>query len=73
MTDRVTIRISADLADALDRFIAADGAPFRSRQDAFRHIVATWLTDEGHMPDANAASPIGASLLPAPRIRGPVE
>jgi hypothetical protein len=55
MTDRVTIRIGADLAEALDRFMAADVAPFRSRQDAFRHIVATWLTDEGYMPDTNAA------------------
>lgn len=54
MTDRVTIRISADLAEALDRFIAADVAPFRSRQDAFRHIVRMWLINEGYMPDSNA-------------------
>ena len=55
MTDRVTIRVSADLADALDRFIAADVVRFRSRQDAFRHIVHTWLTDEGYMPASNVA------------------
>ena len=54
MTDRVTIRISTDLADALDRFIATDIAPFRSRQDAFRHIVRTWLISGGYMPNANA-------------------
>ncbi|HEV2515389.1 MAG TPA: hypothetical protein VGV07_09085 [Devosia sp.] len=53
MTERVTIRISADLAEALDRFIAADVAPFRSRQDAFRHIVGIWLINEGYMPDSN--------------------
>lgn len=55
MADKVTIRISADLAEALDRFIAADLAPFRSRQDAFRHIVSIWLANEGYMPDVNAA------------------
>ncbi len=54
MTDRVTIRISADLAGALDRYIAADVTPFRSRQDAFRHIVGIWLTNQGYMPDPNA-------------------
>lgn len=54
MTDRITIRISTDLAEALDRFIAADVAPFRSRQDAFRHIVGIWLINEGYMPNSTA-------------------
>jgi hypothetical protein len=67
MTDRVTIRISADLAEALDRFMASDVAVVRSRQDAFRHIVGIWLTDQGYMPDSTAAPPTGATLLPASR------
>ncbi|ODT13983.1 MAG: hypothetical protein ABS35_36225 [Kaistia sp. SCN 65-12] len=56
MTDRITIRVGADLAEALDRFIATGIQPFRSRQDAFRHIVNTWLTREGYLPDTEAAS-----------------
>lgn len=67
MTDRVTIRISADLAEALDRFIAADVAPFRSRQEAFRHIVSIWLINQGFMPGSDAAAPPEAAQLPAPR------
>jgi hypothetical protein len=67
LTDRVTIRISADLAEALDRFIAAKDAPFRSRQDAFRHIVGIWLINQGYMPDSDAAAPPEAALLAVPR------
>jgi hypothetical protein len=50
MTDRVTIRISQDLSEALDRFIEAGVAPVRSRQDAFRHIVTAWLDSAGYAP-----------------------
>lgn len=50
MTDRVTIRISQELAESLDRFIAAGVVPVRSRQEAFRHIVTTWLASEGYAP-----------------------
>ena len=56
MTDRVTIRVSPDLAEALDRFMALNAPPFRSRQDAFRHIVCDWLTAEGYMTASNSAS-----------------
>lgn len=56
MTDRVTIRVDPDLAKALDRFMAGDALPFRSRQDAFRHIVRTWLTTEGYMIASNSTS-----------------
>jgi metal-responsive CopG/Arc/MetJ family transcriptional regulator len=52
MTDRVTIRISQELSEALDRFIEAEVVPVRSRQDAFRHIVTTWLASEGYAPSA---------------------
>lgn len=55
MTDSITIRISPDLDKALDRFLAADVAPFRSRQDAFRHIASTWLTDEGYIVASSPA------------------
>ncbi len=43
-------RIGADLGEAHDRFIAAEVTPFRSRQDAFQHIVRIWLSNEGYMP-----------------------
>ena len=62
MTDRITIRVGADLAQALDRFIASGIQPFRSRQDAFRHIVCMWLTREGYLPDPKAAAS-------APKVR----
>ena len=52
MTDRVTIRISQELSDALARFIEAGAVPVRSRQDAFRHIVTTWLASQGYVPQA---------------------
>ena len=52
MADRVTIRISPELSEALDRFVEAEVAPVRSRQEAFRHIAWRWLTDKGY-----AASP----------------
>jgi hypothetical protein len=56
MADRVTILVSADLAEALDRFMAADAQQSHSRQDAFRHIVCTRLTREGYMTIQDGAS-----------------
>ena len=52
MADRVTVRVTAELVEALDRFIAAQLIPARSRQDAFRHIAEDWLTSKGYLaPD----------------------
>lgn len=62
MTDRVTIRISPELSDGLDRFIEAGAARVRSRQDAFRHIVSTWLVSQGYMSSPTIECADQASL-----------
>jgi hypothetical protein len=49
MIDRVTIRVTADVAAALELFIADELLPKQSKQDAYRHIVRDWLTDHGYL------------------------
>lgn len=49
MADRITIRVTQDVVEALDRFIAAGVVPVRTKQDAFRHIVDDWLTTKGYL------------------------
>ena len=49
MTDKITIRISPDIAAALDRFIADGTVPVRSKQDVFRHMVRQWRADQGYL------------------------
>ena len=50
MNDRITIRISADVKEALERLHREQVIPMRSRQDAFRHIIEDWLMDRGYLP-----------------------
>ena len=49
MIDRVTIRVTADVAAALELFIADELLPTHSKQDAYRHIVRDWLADHGYL------------------------
>lgn len=39
MNERITIRVTADMKEALERFHQEQVTPMRSRQDAFRHII----------------------------------
>lgn len=52
MIDRITIRITPDIAEALERFIAEEMGPPASRQDAFRHILRDWLISTGYLKNS---------------------
>jgi hypothetical protein len=67
MADRITIRVSQDVADALDRFIAEGVLPAKSKQDAFRHIVADWLTTQGYLPSWREQEQEQDAVQPIPR------
>lgn len=48
MDDKITVRISSELKRAIDRFRNEGEGSFRSTQDAYRHIMASWLSDKGY-------------------------
>ena len=60
MNDRITIRISADVKEALERLHREQVIPMRSRQDAFRHIIEDWLMDRGYLPKPPSREDPGA-------------
>ena len=43
MNERITIRVTAEMKAALERFHQDQVVPARSRQDAFRYIIEDWL------------------------------
>lgn len=43
MNERITIRVTAEMRKALERFHQDQVVPLRSRQDAFRFIIEDWL------------------------------
>lgn len=55
MTDRLTIRVSAELVRALDQYISVSEIPNRSRQEAFRQIAWDWLTEQGYVKEGDRA------------------
>jgi metal-responsive CopG/Arc/MetJ family transcriptional regulator len=54
MNDRITIRLDPDIVEALERVVAEGQLGCRSRQDAFRYAVRTWLTESGYLEDPDA-------------------
>jgi hypothetical protein len=59
MTDRITLRITPELQEAFERFIADGHVPLTSKQDAFGHILRDWLIAHGYIdqpPGANATN-----------------
>jgi hypothetical protein len=60
MTDRLTIRVSAELVRALDQYISVSEIPIRSRQEAFRQIAWDWLGEHGFVNGSDRAE----GLLP---------
>lgn len=73
--DRITIRLSPDVAEALNRYLADEGGKVRTRQDAFRYITREWLVHNGYL-SAIAAAPSGrykhtARILPPARRSAP--
>ncbi len=50
MEERITIRVTADMKEALERFHRHQTTPLRSRQDGFRHIIVDWLARQCYLP-----------------------
>lgn len=49
MSDKITIRISPELADAFDDFIKSHPDPMKSRQEGMRYILRDWLIGQGYL------------------------
>ena len=49
MNERITIRVTAEMKAALERFHEDQVAPVRSRQDAFRYIIEDWLIGHDYL------------------------
>jgi len=49
MSERITIRLEADIVEALRSVIADELIDCRSKQDAFRYIVRDWLTENQYL------------------------
>lgn len=49
MADRITIRITPEIGEALDRFRAEQFQSKMSRQEAFRQITNDWLMSQGYL------------------------
>lgn len=48
MNDKITVRVPTELKQAIDRFRNEGESAFRSTQDACRHIIESWLSDNGY-------------------------
>lgn len=48
MNDKITVRVPIELKRAIDRFRNEGESAFRSTQDACRHIIESWLSDNGY-------------------------
>lgn len=59
--DRITIPLTPDIVEALNRFTSDEASKGRTRQDAFRYIVREWLVRNGYL------SPVAA--MPGGRYR----
>jgi hypothetical protein len=68
MSERITIRVTADMKAALERFHQEQMTPMRSRQDAFRHIIEDWLIEHGyHQPRSLDQEGVRPTLELVPR------
>lgn len=70
MNERITVRITPEVKDALERFHQQQQLiPMRSRQDAFRHIIEDWLAAHGYLARRTAggdeATPHTSAKLPS--------
>jgi hypothetical protein len=50
MNERITIRLTDEVNEALEQLRQDKQLPMQSRQDAFRYIVEAWLTERGYLP-----------------------
>ena len=63
MKDKITVRITPELAEAFNAFIEKSPEPIRSRQDGLRYILQDWLSDRGYLglraarPEAESPNP----------------
>lgn len=49
MSERITIRLKADIVEALRSVVVDEPIDCRSRQDVFRYIVRDWLTENQYL------------------------
>lgn len=49
MKDKITVRVTPELAEAFNAFIERSSEPIRTRQDGLRHILREWLSDRGYL------------------------
>lgn len=49
MEDKITVRISPELADAFEEFIKSYPDGTKTRQDGMRHILRDWLIGQGYL------------------------
>ncbi|MAN46122.1 MAG: hypothetical protein CMF04_07970 [Hyphomonas sp.] len=49
MEDKITIRISPELADAFEEFIKSCPESIKTRQDGMRLILRDWLVGQGYL------------------------
>lgn len=49
MEDKITVRMSPELANAFEEFMKSDPDRARTRQDGMRHILRDWLIGQGYL------------------------
>lgn len=49
MDDKITVRVTSDIAEAFESFMKTCPDPLKSRQDGLRFILRDWLTGRGYL------------------------
>jgi hypothetical protein len=74
MNERITIRVTAEMKEALECFHQDQVVAVRSRQDVFRRIIEDWLIGHGYLQaqsNMQEGTRLRAARPPRPSVVAP--